>query len=1066
MLTSRFRANRTPRLLGALVAALAVAAFVGAGLCAAKDTPPVPSDAEIQAAATEFMNSDRSCGGMQRSFNRSAFYSDTAHLTCSMETSVTKWHQASVIPGDPPTNVFAWGMKVTMGPYLPNNFYQYRWFVAMCSIDETPFCGEGTSTTMGSLKAWWEAYDMATFHAYPNVPGLSGPPWVPGWDLTPASETASPTHAGASPEATPEPELPVCLATIYVPSGLKAGDTLSPSADVASEDGKPIQGTISEVWTIGGVQANSVTWDGKPAHIVLQLSCQGHAQEFSANFDGAMGSTTAGGVSPVPAPGGNTEGTQSNGETPGLDGVGEVPGPADETQGVVGMVGPAVVGILGGLLAGALGGGGAGGGTTAPVAPDKTGGEDGEGEDGEDGEGEDGPDGEGPVGAGTDGKGVGGKEGTPPGGKGAGGKDAGGAIPPAPGAVSPETQAAKDRLGLMANWAVGKDNKAFAAAINDAKANAFDADGNVIPEKYAAAVKAIREAIGKNGDPNDVYGLANNPYGSDKLFNNSLNQAVNKALVDRAERAVTAIGKGVSDAASSVGKGLEGLANAARHPLYFLQGVDTASRNTAPVESAAFDAAVKDGRYLDALGAGAGVYMKVNQAMGATAGKMGWAMAKDMLAVDEIKTMFDPKASAEDRFAAFQAAQVKAAMLLLPGVAEVRGAGAALGAARAAEGLRAVEAARAAEVASGVRTATGAAKAAEAVDAASGARVATSVSKIEREVAAALGDKPAPSTFVEGKRVVNENAGVQKAIDETIRDHGATDAVRAARQTETMGAVEHNLYTARRIDLQNQAANEAGKAIAQEETAGWIKAHLTEITDPTTGVVDYTKVPRRVPTTRITEGDRVFSGANAGSDLDVTYNTSHVTTARANELVADATRKLAGADGKSLGMTQDSIAVNAYTARPGTLVDTTARDVNQAAWLRNNSGKYTSTGGYHPVHVSKDGVITVGDHVGGARPDALPVADQHAAPYRLTEAENDASAADHIAKLDETVGADNISNAIKDAARANKNGVPFDGPKDVLMRAAMAKGDPAAQLRILKEAGIGSAAELRARMRT
>jgi len=108
-----------------------------------------------------------------------------------------------------------------------------------------------------------------------------------GWpDLTGIASPAA--SSGVTAEPTLGSGLPLCAATIHVPAGLKAGDTLSPSADVTSEDGKPTQGTIAEVWTIGGVQANSVTWDGKPAQILLQLSCQGHAQEFHATYAGGV----------------------------------------------------------------------------------------------------------------------------------------------------------------------------------------------------------------------------------------------------------------------------------------------------------------------------------------------------------------------------------------------------------------------------------------------------------------------------------------------------------------------------------------------------------------------------------------------------------------------------------------------------------------------------------------------------------------------------------------------------------------------------------------------------------
>jgi hypothetical protein len=112
------------------------------------------------------------------------------------------------------------------------------------------------------------------------------------------------------------------------------------------------------------------------------------------------------------------------------------------------------------------------------------------------------------------------------------------------------------------------------------------------------------------------------------------------------------------------------------------------------------------------------------------------------------------------------------------------------------------------------------------------------------------------------------------------------------------------------------------------------------------------------------------------------------------------------------------------------------------------------------TYVSRDGTITAGDHIGGgAGSDALPLGGRSERPY-LTPDEMSSSAADQIPKLDKAVATNNVSDGVKYTARAVKCGTAFDGPKDALYRAAMTK-DPAAQMAILKEAGIGSVAELR-----
>jgi hypothetical protein len=134
------------------------------------------------------------------------------------------------------------------------------------------------------------------------------------------------------------------------------------------------------------------------------------------------------------------------------------------------------------------------------------------------------------------------------------------------------------------------------------------------------------------------------------------------------------------------------------------------------------------------------------------------------------------------------------------------------------------------------------------------------------------------------------------------------------------------------------------------------------------------------------------------------------------------------------------------------------------AWLRRNLGQANSNSGYVPTYVSKNGTVTVGPHVGGAPgTEALPMEERFGAPRQLTPDEMKLSAADQILKLD-GVAPKNISDGVKYAARAIKCGTGFDGPTDAIMRAAMIK-DPAQQAAILKEAGINSVAELRARLR-
>ena len=1045
--------NRAWRFLGVLFVALALVMFAGAGhraVAADGQVPWVPTDAQIQAQIAHAVAACESGGVYDR---------------CSQVGAVTKWHEIDIpdydrmnvvmiimeqsfLEGDGKTRFIVYGARCSVADFATKQLLEFDG------------CGGGGATP-----------DQAMARSDP----VSAPTvYQTGWDLRPLPAAATPT-----PTPSPSGPLGPCVAAIQTTSSLKAGDTLSPYANVTSADGTPVQGEITEVWYFNGVQANSVTWDGNPVQVILQLSCQGHAQDFTATFNGTMGATSDRGASATSEPTGTPEPSptpeptatpepsaapsasalpsgqsQPHGVTPGLQGVGHLPGPADGTQGVIGMLAPGILGILGGLLASGFGGGAGGtggtGGTGAPV----------------------GPDGKAPSGGGTPDKDSG------PDGSG-----------PAGGAAA--TQAAIDNLTTLMNSAFAAKNTAMKDAINAAQANAFDATGKVDPEKYAAALKAIGDAAG--------IGAA--PLGAATFYDpSSTTDMAMKAMSD------TWLGKHIDDAAKSiVGLGsrvehsLAQLWDAASHPIYFGMGVDKACRNVAPADSQAMDTALADGNYLDALWAGAMTYGKgylaAKQAVDKVAGDMAWNMGKSMLPVEEVKTLFDPKASLADKYWAAQVAGGKVALLFVPFLGEARAAGAALGAARAAEGAAAgaeaasgaraaIGAARAAEgveAASGARaasSATGAAKAAEAAETASGARaassatgaakaaetgaaaeassgartaggaaaqgaegaqaVATSVKNIEQKVAAALGDKPAPTNFAGGKRFLDENPEVRDAIDKAIQEHGDTDAIRMARQNGEMGAAEHNLYTARRLDLQNQAMDRASQRIAQLEAERCQAAGEA--------------VPRRVITSQASEGDRVLSGAHARSDLDRTHYASHVAHEEAENIVKE--------ECENLGFSQKSLGTNAYVAKPGTLMDTAAADTNQGAWLGNNLAGVKGKSGQVWTHVSSDGTITAGEHIGGgAGSDALPLGGRSERPY-LTADEMSSSAADQIPKLDKAVAANNVSDGVKYTARAVKCGTAFSGPKDALYRAAMTK-DPALQVQILKEAGIGSVAELR-----
>jgi hypothetical protein len=139
------------------------------------------------------------------------------------------------------------------------------------------------------------------------------------------------------------PMPPELRASILIPGDLKPGDVISPSAQISDDDGRAPSGEIALVWYFNGTQANSVIWDGQPLHIRLEASVDGQPLTTELRLP-AYG--TAEPVPPRPESPGTTP--------PGLQGIGDLPGPRDTTEGLVGALGPAALGLLGAMLSGLL----------------------------------------------------------------------------------------------------------------------------------------------------------------------------------------------------------------------------------------------------------------------------------------------------------------------------------------------------------------------------------------------------------------------------------------------------------------------------------------------------------------------------------------------------------------------------------------------------------------------------------------------------------------------------------------------------------------------------------------
>ena len=690
----------------------------------------------------------------------------------------------------------------------------------------------------------------------------------------------------------------------------------------------------------------------------------------------------------------------ANGSTPGLGGVGTVPGPANGLQGLIGMLGPGLLGLLGAALFGGLGDG-----ATGPIVPG------------------------GPVGAGGQGGRARG---------GSGGRTPGGGDP-----AETATRAARDELTRLWNRANVTKNRALSDAVTRAISEAFDANGDLIPEKWAALRQEIRSSAGYDRTVLDrLYALPDEvraPMDALKAGVTTIGETAGKA----ADGAVIFV-KGVGSGISAAGHGLMQIGDAIAHLTMFGKGLDETMRNVvkeaADAEGKEFTQALRDGRYLDALSAQIRGTGKIGASLAGTAGSRAWGFAREMLPVDEFESFFDPNASFDERLWAVPAAFSKMAGLLagtetglkpVPGISpnttfipSAAPGWAAEQAARAAAEEAAATSGAAAEAATQRQT------------------VAQATHKVEQLGADALGGNSAPTNLRQAQELLNKNPELRDAIDDAIRADDGTGTLHGLRQDGAMSGDTNNLITARKMELQEQAMNAAGKRIAEEEAA----ARIANGEPP----------PPRIITAESTEGNRTSAtGANTRTDLDRTQlGLEHVTHDRAEQILNE--------ECANLGFERGALDANIYTPPPGQLADLAGAAPTSEAWIQRSLQRTGGRSGYHPVHVTSDGRIIAGDHVGGsAGTEALPMDERFGAPVELTPAQRAESVAHQLQALD---NADRVSSAVKAAARAIKDGAGFDGPTDAIMQAAMNK-DPAAQMAILNEAGIGSVSDLQARFR-
>ncbi len=896
--------------------------------------------------------------------------------------------------------------------------------------------------------------------------------------------------------------------TVRVSGSIVSGTPITSTLFMRSEGGEVKQGFID----LSG-QAMTASCELVPRVVnVFRITADNEAGlggELTLTFDasGKLASakvTSAEGDLANDAPG--VMGNEGGGVS-GLGGAGNVPGPATQGQAAAGILTPALLAII---LHGLLGGGG-GGGTPPPVPPGGKGtrhhGPGAPGPvDGEGGEGE--PEAEGH----DDGKGKGpGSTGgaTKDGPRGAEPKPAepkpaapptGAAPPPLPAppggtpggptapAPSGAAKEAIDKLAWLENRAKRLHSPELTKAVAEAKQGCVRPDGSLDVDRWKAAQRAISDALG-------AYGRQGEDPGS------SLGAGLRAAAyapveaVQAAGAAAVGLVKGAGQLAVSGAKGVRQIGDGLMHPGHFLSGAKTKTNEwvakNCPEESKALQRAAIQGRALDALAA-----------MGRTAAKAGGQLIgsaahfvkTEVLPVDEIGSFFDKDASLEERLWAIPAAATKVAGLLLGGAkvtgvpsprvgmaiqggAERRGLAATrTAAAREATVLKA-EVDKLRKAAAGAPEKVGLRAVLESTEARlTAARqakaAAKAVDRMQDIVPKAVGGEPILN-LKDAMRRLDGDPKLRLAADRTIRANGGGGALYKQRLEGHMNADTHTLLTARKVQLQNEAMNNASRRIIEHDAA--------------TYVANGEAAPRRYTTFNASQGSRSrIAGANVNVDYDQTIiglrgletdEARRATSQRVNEIVREECGRLR--------QTPESLDVNVYTPHRG-LADASGAAPNAQATLE-NIGQTTGTAGHHQVHVTADRRIVVSDHVstmdgregvlagrrnmepppGVSREQSLSGGAWEGNQGRPIQVPRDQWPAVRQAQMDglhHALERGDMNQMVKYANRARTVGMPMSESTEALVRAVAGQKDPQVAQQLLREAGIRSPAELMERL--
>ncbi|MBL8245792.1 MAG: hypothetical protein JNL89_16470 [Rhodanobacteraceae bacterium] len=432
---------------------------------------------------------------------------------------------------------------------------------------------------------------------------------------------------------------------IEVPSDLKPGDELFPTAVIVDDQGRAPSGEVTLIWRFDGQKAKSQVWDGRPLRIEVDASVDGRGLAVTLQLPRWDPTAPPPPRTPPAAP-------PPQSPPPGLQGPGELPGPRNATEGLTGTLGPAALGLLGALLSGLLKAPPTGP-RRPPQAPPKprrarrVGDGAGDGESPESGT---------PVatGGGRDPE-SGPDDAKPPGRK----PDAGRRRERAGDSPHPDDPGAhvRERLEQLRRTAQRGGRSELGAAIDQAIARSFDADGKLDASAWKDAQKDLWAA-------------------HDRMWKV---QGPNSPLWDLAASGAGAVGKGIVSGLGAAGglvsgleqlgigaiKGAAAIGDAIIHLPTFARGAsETISRwadRNAPTEKRIVEEGLRSGRLGDAL---IGVAMGGVKAGIAAGESVGGFIKREILPWEEIESLASSQSSLEEKLWAVPAAAAKIAGLM------------------------------------------------------------------------------------------------------------------------------------------------------------------------------------------------------------------------------------------------------------------------------------------------------------------------------------------------------------------------------------------------------------------